>query len=180
MGNRVYNTTSGPVLQRTVFLQPADPCDDLYPGKQSTLLSASRLQIPASAICGATIAFPASFFSPTFCPFLSSFRSFSPFRTVRKSISKHSLVRSATRFQALVMPPHSRSPVLGLLALALSAALFEGAAAQNQTYIERIADVNTECKTCSHTLCPNKLYYGQEDPLNVTCWTIGTKIMGDK
>ena len=76
------------------------------------------------------------------------------------------------------MRSHSRSQLLGFLALTLLV-LASGAAPKNYTYIERVADVNTECKTCSRTLCPNTLYYGQGESLNATCWTRGTKIMGD-
>ncbi|KAH7082966.1 hypothetical protein BKA63DRAFT_387494, partial [Paraphoma chrysanthemicola] len=48
-------------------------------------------------------------------------------------------------------------------------------------YVTTQAEVNTECKTCPRSLCPNKLYYDQEgDNFNVTCWTRGTKIMGDR
>lgn len=46
-------------------------------------------------------------------------------------------------------------------------------------YIETAAEYNTECKTCPRSLCPNKIDYGTDDKLNVTCWTRGTKIMGD-
>lgn len=47
-------------------------------------------------------------------------------------------------------------------------------------YITTAAEYNTECKTCPRSLCPNRLYYSTEDTLNVTCWTRGTKIMGDR
>ncbi|KAH7384639.1 hypothetical protein BKA66DRAFT_416872 [Pyrenochaeta sp. MPI-SDFR-AT-0127] len=47
-------------------------------------------------------------------------------------------------------------------------------------YITTEAEYNTECKTCPRSLCPNQLYYGWQDQLNVTCWTRGTKIMGDR
>ncbi|KAF1845060.1 uncharacterized protein K460DRAFT_405337 [Cucurbitaria berberidis CBS 394.84] len=46
-------------------------------------------------------------------------------------------------------------------------------------YISTQADYNTECKTCPRSLCPNQLYYAGEEAFNVTCWTRGTKIMGD-
>jgi hypothetical protein len=87
--------------------------------------------------------------------------------------------RSPSLAPGSTMSPHGRSTAcFGLLALVLSI-LPDGSTAQNATYIERIADVNTECKTCSHTLCPNTLFYSQGDALNVTCWTRGTKIIGD-
>ncbi|KAF2874383.1 hypothetical protein BDV95DRAFT_627098 [Massariosphaeria phaeospora] len=39
--------------------------------------------------------------------------------------------------------------------------------------------LNTECKTCPRSLCPNQLAYDNyEDIFNATCWTRGTKIMG--
>jgi hypothetical protein len=46
-------------------------------------------------------------------------------------------------------------------------------------YIKTTADIRTECKTCPRSLCPNQLYYDSDESLNVTCWTRGTKIMGD-
>jgi hypothetical protein len=46
-------------------------------------------------------------------------------------------------------------------------------------YFSTSADIRTECKTCPRSLCPNQLYYDFEENLNVTCWTRGTKIMGD-
>jgi hypothetical protein len=47
-------------------------------------------------------------------------------------------------------------------------------------YIGAVAELRTECKTCPRSLCPNQLYYDYEESLNVTCWTHGTKIMGDR
>jgi hypothetical protein len=47
-------------------------------------------------------------------------------------------------------------------------------------YISTIADIRTECKTCPRSLCTNQLYYDYDESLNVTCWTRGTKIMGDR
>jgi hypothetical protein len=53
--------------------------------------------------------------------------------------------------------------------------------AEVKPYITAVSEVNTECKTCPRSLCPNKLYYEQGgDEFNVTCWTRGTKIMGDR
>lgn len=46
-------------------------------------------------------------------------------------------------------------------------------------YISTSADIRTECKTCPRSLCPNQLFYDFDESLNVTCWTRGTKIMGD-
>ncbi|EMD60261.1 hypothetical protein GGP41_009651 [Bipolaris sorokiniana] len=51
--------------------------------------------------------------------------------------------------------------------------------AQVKSYIPTEAEYRTECKTCPRSLCPNKLYYSGGDGLNATCWTHGTKIMGD-
>ncbi|CAA9956734.1 hypothetical protein PTMSG1_00342 [Pyrenophora teres f. maculata] len=48
-----------------------------------------------------------------------------------------------------------------------------------QPYIPRVAEYRTECKTCPRSLCPNQLYYDYEETFNATCWTHGTKIMGD-
>ncbi|KAF1831962.1 hypothetical protein BDW02DRAFT_504124 [Decorospora gaudefroyi] len=62
----------------------------------------------------------------------------------------------------------------------LFAVLFsQSAIAAIKPYIPTEAEYNTECKTCPRSLCPNQLYYGYYDPLNVTCWTHGTEIMGD-
>ncbi|KAF2853154.1 hypothetical protein T440DRAFT_444950 [Plenodomus tracheiphilus IPT5] len=52
--------------------------------------------------------------------------------------------------------------------------------AELKAYIATSAEFNTECKTCPRSLCPNQLYYGQGDSFNTTCWTRGTKIMGDR
>jgi hypothetical protein len=50
-------------------------------------------------------------------------------------------------------------------------------------YITTNIDVTTECKTCPRSLCPNENFYGYygglDGPLNVTCYTYGTKIIGD-
>ena len=54
-------------------------------------------------------------------------------------------------------------------------------AADKKAFIESQAEVNTECKTCPRSLCPNVVAYSQEGEFfNVTCWTRGTKIMGDE
>lgn len=58
--------------------------------------------------------------------------------------------------------------------------LLSFADADIKPYISTAAEYNTECKTCPRSLCPNQLYYSTEDSLNVTCWTRGTKIMGDR
>lgn len=52
--------------------------------------------------------------------------------------------------------------------------------AELKPHITTAAEYNTECKTCPRSLCPNQIYYGQKDYFNVTCWTRGTKIMGDR
>lgn len=54
------------------------------------------------------------------------------------------------------------------------------AAADFKPYITTEAEYNTECKTCPRSLCPNVANYGVYDQVNVTCWTRGTKIMGDR
>jgi hypothetical protein len=46
-------------------------------------------------------------------------------------------------------------------------------------YINTTAEYNTECKTCPHSLCTNKLFYSYEETFNATCWTRGTKIVDD-
>ncbi|KAF2643619.1 hypothetical protein P280DRAFT_394935 [Massarina eburnea CBS 473.64] len=70
----------------------------------------------------------------------------------------------------------SRSRSLLLLALSLTGCV----AADKKAFITSQAEVNTECKTCPRSLCPNVVAYAQEgDLFNVTCWTRGTKIMGD-
>ncbi|KAF2744716.1 hypothetical protein M011DRAFT_408020 [Sporormia fimetaria CBS 119925] len=51
--------------------------------------------------------------------------------------------------------------------------------AQLKSSIPTAAEYNTECKTCPRSLCPNVHAYYSYDTMNVTCWTQGTKIMGD-
>jgi hypothetical protein len=67
--------------------------------------------------------------------------------------------------------------LLALPAILLLATLAE---ADSKPYISIGAELRTECKTCPRSLCPNQLYYDYEESLNVTCWTRGTKIMGDR
>ncbi|KAF2706158.1 hypothetical protein K504DRAFT_438186 [Pleomassaria siparia CBS 279.74] len=45
--------------------------------------------------------------------------------------------------------------------------------------INTTAEYNTECKTCPHSLCTNKLWYTYDEGFNVTCWTRGTTIVDD-
>ncbi|KAF2001955.1 hypothetical protein P154DRAFT_544814 [Amniculicola lignicola CBS 123094] len=59
------------------------------------------------------------------------------------------------------------------------ALLCSSAHAAVKPFISSAAEYRTECKTCPRSLCPNKLYYEGNDAMNVTCWTRGTKIMGD-
>jgi len=73
------------------------------------------------------------------------------------------------------MSPRSR--LLGLLPLALL--LCTPVTAAVKPYINSTAEYNTECKTCPHSLCPNKVAYGYGDNFNATCWTRGTKIVDD-
>lgn len=58
--------------------------------------------------------------------------------------------------------------------------VIDSARAQIKPYITTAAEYWTECKTCPRSLCPNQLYYGLDDSFNATCWTRGTKIMGDR
>lgn len=47
-------------------------------------------------------------------------------------------------------------------------------------FITTEAEFFTECKTCPRSLCTNKETVGSSwAPFNVTCYTHGTKIMGD-
>lgn len=64
-----------------------------------------------------------------------------------------------------------------LLPLVLWCALGRG---ELKEHISTEAEYNTECKTCPRSLCPNELYYETADAFNVTCWTRGTRIMGDR
>ena len=64
--------------------------------------------------------------------------------------------------------------LLYLLSLGLTLSTVRGDAA---TEILATAETNTECKTCPHSLCSNTLYYSYDEPLNVTCWTRGTRII---
>lgn len=52
--------------------------------------------------------------------------------------------------------------------------------AELKPYINTTADVRTECKTCPYKLCTNKSFYDYYDTLNVTCWTHGTEVVGDR
>lgn len=77
------------------------------------------------------------------------------------------------------MPPHTSSHHLLILALT---SLHLPILAAFKPYIEREVEYNTECKTCPRSLCPNKIAYGDnygETRFNATCWTRGTRIMGD-
>ncbi|KAK7179961.1 hypothetical protein DPSP01_009871 [Paraphaeosphaeria sporulosa] len=56
-------------------------------------------------------------------------------------------------------------------------ALLNGASGETTAAIGTFADVNTECKACPHSLCPNILAYEQGESANVTCWTRGTRII---
>jgi hypothetical protein len=58
--------------------------------------------------------------------------------------------------------------------------IFRSVTAQVKPYITTHAEINTECKTCPRSLCPNHIFYGWGENLNVTCWTRGTNIMGDR
>lgn len=62
----------------------------------------------------------------------------------------------------------------------VSSLLFGRVHAANESYITAQAEYNTECKTCPHSLCTNKVAYEYEDVFNATCWTRGTAIVGDK
>lgn len=54
------------------------------------------------------------------------------------------------------------------------------AEAQRKAFITTDAEVITECKTCPRSLCTNLNTYSQSyGPFNVTCYTRGTKIMGN-
>lgn len=52
--------------------------------------------------------------------------------------------------------------------------------AEVKPYITTAAEYDTECKTCPRSLCRNQLYYDYDEIFNATCWTRGTKIMGDR
>lgn len=52
--------------------------------------------------------------------------------------------------------------------------------AELKPYIPTVLEYSTECKTCPRSLCPNTIDYTDGDTFNVTCWTQGTKIMGDR
>ena len=62
----------------------------------------------------------------------------------------------------------------------ISLMIFGLARADVKPYIATAAEYNTECKTCPRSLCPNQAVYAGGDTLNATCWTRGTKIMGDR
>jgi hypothetical protein len=72
-------------------------------------------------------------------------------------------------FASLSLPAHLVILMLGTFA-----------EADFKPYISTGAEIRTECKTCPRSLCANQLYYDYEESLNVTCWTRGTKIMGDR
>lgn len=55
--------------------------------------------------------------------------------------------------------------------------LLRSASGDTTATVATFADVNTECKSCPHSLCPNILAYEQGENANVTCWTRGTRIV---
>ncbi|KAF2830840.1 hypothetical protein CC86DRAFT_402844 [Ophiobolus disseminans] len=63
-----------------------------------------------------------------------------------------------------------------IIAGLLLAALVE---AEVKPSINTTAEYSTECKTCPRSLCSNARVYERDDALSVSCWTRGTKIMGD-
>ncbi|KAH7396760.1 hypothetical protein DE146DRAFT_49831 [Phaeosphaeria sp. MPI-PUGE-AT-0046c] len=65
------------------------------------------------------------------------------------------------------------------LAILVTSLFVASTHAEIKPYINTTADVRTECKTCPYTLCTNKSFYDYYDPLNVTCWTHGTEVVGD-
>jgi hypothetical protein len=69
-----------------------------------------------------------------------------------------------------------------LLTASVVTLLITSAEAAVKPYITTQAEYNTECKTCPRSLCPNVVVYPDDEgsPFNVTCWTRGTKIMGDR
>jgi hypothetical protein len=68
-----------------------------------------------------------------------------------------------------------QSPILALL----SSLILTPLSTALKPYINTTAEYNTECKTCPHSLCPNKLFYTYGETFNATCWTRGTKIVDD-
>lgn len=70
-------------------------------------------------------------------------------------------------------------PATILFSLAVTATA--AAVAAKKPYITTREDITTECKTCPRSLCPNVELVRAPDTeeFNVTCWTMGTKIMGD-
>lgn len=40
--------------------------------------------------------------------------------------------------------------------------------------------INTECKTCPYSLCPNQLAFDNANQMTLTCWTYGDNIVDSK
>lgn len=74
------------------------------------------------------------------------------------------------------MAPLSRSLLLRLALLSPLCTVIAAA----KPYVTNWVEIETECKTCPHSLCPNKIAYELGEYLNATCWTHGTKIQGDR
>ncbi|PVH99550.1 hypothetical protein DM02DRAFT_711301 [Periconia macrospinosa] len=78
--------------------------------------------------------------------------------------------------------PVTVSSVLLLSAFAAAAAISATAApSAKKPYVTTSLDIDSECKTCPRSLCPNVdlKVDNVTNEFNVTCWTRGTKIMGD-
>ncbi|KAF2801055.1 hypothetical protein K505DRAFT_403638 [Melanomma pulvis-pyrius CBS 109.77] len=89
----------------------------------------------------------------------------------------HPPIRAGIRNREIGAVMNRRSPLIGLLPLVLF--LCTPIEAALKPYINTTAEYNTECKTCPHSLCTNQLAYSGADEFNATCWTRGTKIVGD-
>lgn len=63
----------------------------------------------------------------------------------------------------------------------VAGAMVESRQANATTISSRLeSGINTECKTCPYSLCPNQLAFEYNTEIILTCWTYGDNIVDSK